>query len=80
MTDVGNVIVKANLSKELLKELNDVFKQIREELYTKWLMADVSEWNTIKVELLVLQDVINKLTAAIENGKIAEDDLQNEEV
>jgi hypothetical protein len=77
--DIGQIIVKANLSRELLKELNDVFKQIREELYNRWLLSDTSEWSTIKVELLVIQNVINKLTAAVENGKIAEDDLQNKE-
>lgn len=73
---IAQAIVKANLSKELLKVLDDVFKDIINDIYDEWIVASESEWHKLRIELTIINKIKDKLLTAIDNGMVAEDELK----
>lgn len=73
---IAQAIVKANLSKELLKVLEGVFKDIINDIYDEWIVANESEWHKLRLELTIINKIKDKLSTAIDNGMVAEDELK----
>jgi hypothetical protein len=73
---IAQAIVKANLSKELLKVLDGVFKDIINDIYDEWIIATESEWHKLRIELTIINKIKDKLWTAIDNGMVAEDELK----
>lgn len=73
---IAQAIVKANLSKELLKVLDGVFKDIINDIYDEWIVANESEWHKLRIELTIINKIKDKLWIAIDNGMVAEDELK----
>lgn len=73
---IAQAIVKANLSKELLKVLDGVFKDIINDIYDEWIVASESEWHKLRIELTIINKIKDKLLTAIDNGMVAEDELK----
>jgi len=73
---IAQAIVKANLSKELLKVLDGVFKDIINDIYDEWIVATESEWHKLRIELTIINKIKDKLWTAIDNGMVAEDELK----
>lgn len=73
---IAQAIVKANLSKELLKVLDGVFKDIINDIYDEWIVATESEWHKLRIELTIINKIKDKLLTAIDNGMVAEDELK----
>jgi hypothetical protein len=76
---IAQAIVKANLSKELLKVLDGVFKDIINDIYDEWIVATESEWHKLRIELTIINKIKDKLLTAIDNGMVAEDELKYKE-
>lgn len=73
---IAQAIVKANLSKELLKVLEGVLKDIINDIYDEWIVANESEWHKLRLELTIINKIKDKLSTAIDNGMVAEDELK----
>lgn len=73
---IAQAIVKANLSKELLKVLDGVFKDIINDIYDEWIVVNESEWHKLRIELTIINKIKDKLLTAIDNGMVAEDELK----